>query len=103
MKWLWRRRGAEHVAVVRIEDGDIIIIRAARALSPAAAGVLGAQVRNRFAGHEVMVLDAGMTFEVARHCIEGTHERDPISTHQDHCPRSSSCQCLAPVPVDAAG
>lgn len=56
----------QDVKRLRLEPGDILLVRHERVLSREQRKYLGDVLREEIPGHKIMVLEAGLTFEVVR-------------------------------------
>ena len=63
---LTRLEEAAQIAVLRIEPADVLVLRHHGRLSPLAYDRLTEAICKRFPGHELLILEEGITLQAAR-------------------------------------
>jgi hypothetical protein len=56
----------DHVEVMRLRPGDVIVATVARPITEVQAKVIAEQLRERFPGYEAVVVPGDITLSVAR-------------------------------------
>lgn len=70
---IFRPRLGGEMRIVRLEDGDMVVLEIEKALTEERISEIKAILAAHFAGHKVMVLHAGMKLSILRPVADDPH------------------------------